>query len=140
MESQTNWPNAFMRISKQNTLHNVKLQFLRPDEMQKRWGQSSLRNHEMDVRSEEEKFFSSFIYNKTYLLSTPSYKKKANRKWNCASSDPWTIIEVDFIFCKRKDIFQDINVLNRFSTASDYRLFRAQVKINIKRQSENWSF
>lgn len=100
----------------------------------------ALGSHGMGVRNERGEMLVQFLLQHNLYVINTFFKKKANRKWTWSSPDGRTKNEVDFIVGNRKDIFQDINVLNRFSTGSDHRMVRAKIRINLKREREKLIF
>lgn len=102
--------------------------------------ETALGNHGIGVRNDRGEMLVQFLLQHNLYVINTFFKKKANRKWTWASPDGRTKNEVDFIISNRKDIFQDINVLNRFSTGSDHRMVRAKIKINLKREREKLIF
>lgn len=53
------------------------------------------------------------------------------------SPDGNTKNEIDYILTNRKDIIQDVTILNKFNTGSDHRLVRAMVVIDKKNERRN---
>lgn len=66
-----------------------------------------------------------------YCLNT-FYKKPPQRKWTWRNPNGQIKNEIDYIISNRRDICQDVSVLNHFDTGSDHRLVRAKMIINTK--------
>ena len=62
------------------------------------------------------------------------FLKKSQNKWTRISPGGSTKSEIDFIISNNKEIMEDVNVINRFSTGSDHRLVRGKITLNLKRQ------
>ena len=50
------------------------------------------------------------------------------------SPDGSTKNEINFIISNNKEIMEDVNVNNRFSTGSDHRLVRGKITLNFKQR------
>ncbi|XP_046976436.1 uncharacterized protein LOC124542539 [Vanessa cardui] len=60
------------------------------------------------------------------------FKKRKHRKWTWMSPDGVTKYEIDFIMSTRKQIFNDVSVINAVKTGSDHRMVRGTLNLNIK--------
>jgi hypothetical protein len=63
-----------------------------------------------------------------YAMNT-FFKKRKEKKWTWISPDGNTKNEIDFILSSHRCIIQNVDTLNSFTTGSDHRLIRADVKI-----------
>ena len=60
------------------------------------------------------------------------FKKNKKRKWTWISPDGTTKNKIDFITTNRKNIVQDVTVINRITVGTDHRLVRSKIVINTK--------
>lgn len=60
------------------------------------------------------------------------FKKSPQRKWTSKSSNNIVKNEIDYFLTNNKEIYNDVSVLNQFSTDSDLRLVSAKTIINTK--------
>lgn len=60
------------------------------------------------------------------------FRKAPQRKWTWMSPDGTTKNEIDFVISDKKNTVQDVTVFNKYSVGSDYRLFRAIIKTNVR--------
>ena len=76
----------------------------------------------------------NFLHQKNMFAMNTFFAKKPQYKWTWKHPNGIHKNEYDYIATDRKDIVQDVTVLNRFSTGSDHRIVRASLSFNIKKE------
>ncbi|XP_044749740.1 craniofacial development protein 2-like [Coccinella septempunctata] len=99
--------------------------------------ETAVSYHGLGSRNERGNALIDFAHHNNLYIMNTFFKKRDNKKWTWASPDGKTRNAIDFIISSRKDIINDIDVLNRFSTGSDHRMVRAEIKLNIKKERAN---
>lgn len=65
------------------------------------------------------------LQHRLYAMNT-FFKKAPHRKWTWSSPDGVTKNEIDYIITNKREIVNDVTVLNKLLTGSDNRMVRAR--------------
>ena len=74
----------------------------------------------------------SFMEKEGLYMMNSFFRKREHRKWTWQSPDGATRNEIDFIMSTKKQMFNDVSVINSVKTGSDHRMVRGTLNINIK--------
>ncbi|XP_072375777.1 uncharacterized protein [Diabrotica undecimpunctata] len=90
------------------------------------------------VRNERGDLLVNYLQNNKLFTRNSFFKKKPHRKWTWMSPDGNTKNEIDYILTKKKNIFEDVTVINSISTGSDHRMIRAKISIKHKKDRRQY--
>ncbi|KAJ8710186.1 hypothetical protein PYW07_009552 [Mythimna separata] len=83
-------------------------------------------------RNHRGHLLASFLEKEGLYMMNSVFKKREYRRWTWQSPDGATKNEIDFILSTKKQIFNDVSVINAVKTGSDHRMVRGTLNINIK--------
>lgn len=90
------------------------------------------------VRNDRGETLVNFLHSNKYFAMNTFYKKKPQRKWTWLSPNGKTRNEIDYIMCNKKDIVEDVTVINSVSLGSDHRMVRAKLRIGYSKRRTNF--
>lgn len=87
------------------------------------------------IRNERGERLIQWLWQNHFTSCSSLFKKRPNRKWTWMS--PNTNLssrkfEIDYVFCNKPNLVQDVEVVNNFGFDSDHRLVRSKILINHK--------
>ncbi|CAH2104255.1 unnamed protein product [Euphydryas editha] len=94
--------------------------------------ESSIGPHGYGKKNHRGQMLVNFLESQGLFLMNSFYKKRPQRKWTWRSLDGKSRNEIDFHMTDCKCIFEDVSVVNRFNTASNHRLVRGSLNIDLK--------
>jgi exonuclease III len=83
-------------------------------------------------RNHRGRMLARFLEKEGLYMMNSFFKKREHRKWTWISPDGVTKNEIDFIMSTRRQIFNDVSVINAVKTGSDHRLVRGTLNLNLK--------
>lgn len=86
-----------------------------------------------DRNNRGKQLINFLLKNSQYLMNT-YFKKKECRRWTWISPNGLVKNEIDYFISNKKSIFQDVTVLNKFSTGSDHRMLRSKIRFNLQKE------
>lgn len=83
-------------------------------------------------RNHRGHLLASFMEKEGLFMMNSFFRKREHRKWTWQSPDGATKNEIDFILSTKKQVFDDVSVINAVKTGSDHRMVRGTLNLNIK--------
>lgn len=83
-------------------------------------------------RNHRGQLLAGFMEREGLYMMNSFFRKREHRKWTWMSPDGETKNEIDFIMSTKKQIFNDVSVINAVKTGSDHRMVRGTLNLNIK--------
>ncbi|RVE40675.1 hypothetical protein evm_014675 [Chilo suppressalis] len=83
-------------------------------------------------RNDRGRMLADFMERENLYMMNSFFRKPVTRRWTWISPDGKVKNEIDFIMSTKKQIFNDVSVINAVKTGSDHRLVRGTLNINVK--------
>ncbi|XP_013144778.1 PREDICTED: uncharacterized protein LOC106108224 [Papilio polytes] len=95
-------------------------------------GELRVGNFGYGQRNHRGHLLASFMEKEGLYMMNSFFRKQEQRKWTWISPDGVTKNEIDFIMSTRKQIFNDVSVINAVKPGSDHRIVRGTLNIDVK--------
>lgn len=83
-------------------------------------------------RNHRGHLLAGFMEKEGLYMMNSFFRKREHRKWTWMSPDGTTKNEIDFIMSTKKQIFNDVSVINAVKTGSDHRMVRGTLNLDVK--------
>lgn len=92
------------------------------------------------IRNQRGDRLVQYAIENNFTIINSIFKKKINNLWTWITPDKQTRNQIDYIMSTYPKLFQNIEILNNNTFASDHRLVRATIQINIKQKKCRTNF